>query len=206
MNEKATYLQEILTKNEKIKYIPSLHWIYAVLTIWTSIPIFYSILLYALKTKGVIEFINSIMNAEWGELLKEIIPWLTNSKGIEYTLKMIDIMEIAKNPSKLYPTIAIILVIILGIAVYIWLKVTKTEYLVTDKRIISKQGIIAIATRELRNQKLIGISMHQGIIERIFNCGTLTFHGIGGTKVTFHHMENPKQAKILIENICEQMR
>lgn len=80
----------------------------------------------------------------------------------------------------------------------------KTEYVVTNKRVIAKRGIIAVKTEELRNAKVESVYIKQGILERLFNCGTVVFGGTGGSKVSFRYIGDPRQIKTHLEEIIDE--
>lgn len=82
-----------------------------------------------------------------------------------------------------------------------WLK---TEYVVTNKRVIAKRGIIAVKTEELRNSKVESVYIKQGILDRLFNCGTVVFGGTGGSKVSFRYIGDPRQIKTHLEEIIDE--
>ena len=105
-----------------------------------------------------------------------------------------------------------ILLIILGVLLFPFLiigiiellDVSKREYVVTNKRIITKKGIISVKLEEIRNEHIVGISIIQGISDRMKNCGTLIFNGVGAYKVKFNKILSPKKAYTEIEKIINQ--
>lgn len=99
------------------------------------------------------------------------------------------------------PTMGIILIILSLWSILGWMK---TEYVVTNKRVIAKRGVIAVKTEELRNPKVESVFITQGIIERCFSCGTVVFGGTGGSKVKFKYISNPRQVKTHLEEIIEE--
>lgn len=83
----------------------------------------------------------------------------------------------------------------LGIAL-IWalfaLASSKTsEFVVTNKRVLMKVGIIQRQSLEILLKQVESIAVHQGILGRIFGYGSITIVGTGGTKETFHRIEAP---------------
>ncbi len=57
-----------------------------------------------------------------------------------------------------------------------------TEFAVTSRRVIAKRGFIKRQTLELNHNRVEGLALEQGIIARIFNAGTITVNGTGGTE------------------------
>ena len=66
-----------------------------------------------------------------------------------------------------------------------------TELGVTNKRIIFKKGVIRRDTMELTHGKIESIREEQGIIDRIFDRGSLVFEGTGGGKEYLKNIDAP---------------
>ena len=90
------------------------------------------------------------------------------------------------------------------VAAWVFLGWKKTEYVVTNKRVIAKRGIIAVKTEELRNLKVESVYIKQGIFDRILGLGTVVFGGTGGSKVLFKYISSPRQVKTHLEEIIEE--
>jgi uncharacterized membrane protein YdbT with pleckstrin-like domain len=60
------------------------------------------------------------------------------------------------------------------------LKWLTTSYVVTDRRIITRVGVIARAGRDMPISRINDVTFeHSGILERILGCGTLTVESAG---------------------------
>jgi uncharacterized membrane protein YdbT with pleckstrin-like domain len=66
-----------------------------------------------------------------------------------------------------------------------------TEMAVTNKRIIAKNGFIRRNTIELRIEKVESLKVDQSILGRIFNFGTVSITGSGGTTAPIPYISNP---------------
>lgn len=66
-----------------------------------------------------------------------------------------------------------------------------TEMAVTSKRIIAKTGFIRRNTIELRIEKVESLKVDQSILGRIFNFGTVSITGSGGTTAPIPYIANP---------------
>jgi uncharacterized membrane protein YdbT with pleckstrin-like domain len=60
-----------------------------------------------------------------------------------------------------------------------WLRRWTTEYAVTDRRVIYKQGLIWRKTMEMNMDKVSSVDVDQSILGRVFDYGTVTLHGTG---------------------------
>jgi uncharacterized membrane protein YdbT with pleckstrin-like domain len=66
-----------------------------------------------------------------------------------------------------------------------------TEFAVTNKRVIWKQGIVRRRTGEMTLGKIENVQVEQGIAGRIFNYGTVALVGTGGTRESFDLISTP---------------
>lgn len=66
-----------------------------------------------------------------------------------------------------------------------------TEMAVTNKRVVIKTGWISRKTVELNLSKVENIAVDQGIIGRVFDYGTITVVGTGGTREPFKGVQAP---------------
>ena len=68
-----------------------------------------------------------------------------------------------------------------------------TEFAVTSRRIIAKRGLISRNTLELNHQRVEGLAVNQGMISRLFNAGTITVNGTGGTRQAIPYISRPME-------------
>jgi uncharacterized membrane protein YdbT with pleckstrin-like domain len=59
------------------------------------------------------------------------------------------------------------------------------EFVVTNKRVIVKTGIISRKTLEMNLNKIESVNVDQSIMGRLLNYGTITIIGTGGTRESF---------------------
>ena len=74
-----------------------------------------------------------------------------------------------------------------------------TEYSITNKKVLTKTGLISRDTDELPSAKIEGIDVKQSIIERILNIGNIVVTGTGTQTVVFAGVDNPLQFKKTIQ-------
>ena len=79
-----------------------------------------------------------------------------------------------------------------------------TEFAVTNRRIIAKRGFIRRHTLEMLLGKVESISVHQNILGRLLNFGTVTVIGTGGTRESFRAIANPMRVRRNIHQIIER--
>ena len=71
------------------------------------------------------------------------------------------------------------------------IKYRTSEFGITNKRVIVKVGFISRNSLEVLLNKVEGIQVNQDILGRIFDYGSITISGTGGTKDPFHKIEAP---------------
>ena len=73
-------------------------------------------------------------------------------------------------------------------------------YTLTNKRVMSKAGIISRKIHEVGVKDIRNINVKQGILERLFGLGTVEIAsaGTGGAEVTFIGIRDPMRARDLI--------
>lgn len=67
------------------------------------------------------------------------------------------------------------------------------EFVVTNKRIIIKTGIISRKTFEMNLNKIETVNVDQSIFGRMFGFGTITVIGTGGTREEFPDIAKPTE-------------
>lgn len=66
-----------------------------------------------------------------------------------------------------------------------------SEYVITNRRIIIKVGLIARNTLEMNLSKIESVNVNQSILGRILGFGSITVIGTGGTQESFSGIANP---------------
>jgi uncharacterized membrane protein YdbT with pleckstrin-like domain len=93
-----------------------------------------------------------------------------------------------------YPPVGLVGVVIsLYLFFRAWLYAFSTELAVTSKRVIAKFGFIRRSTVELRHDKIESMHVDQSIVGRIFDFGSVTLTGSGGTNAPIPYIAKPLQ-------------
>lgn len=82
---------------------------------------------------------------------------------------------------------------------YNFLKLRKTEMVVTNKRVVLCTGIFSVKTEELKTSKIESIEVSQSVSGRLFGYGTICFSGTGLSKVFFKDVKSPLALKSRLE-------
>lgn len=86
-------------------------------------------------------------------------------------------------------------------AIYRYLLVITTERAVTNQRVIQKKGIISRNTEEIIFQNIETVTVHQTVMDRLLNTGTVTVTGRGGIQIEFGAIDDPLEVKKEIEKV-----
>ena len=65
------------------------------------------------------------------------------------------------------------------------------EFVITNKRVIIKTGLISRRTLEMNLSKIESVNIDQGVLGRILGFGTIRIIGTGGTKEAFPNIRQP---------------
>ena len=77
-----------------------------------------------------------------------------------------------------------------------------SEFVITNRRIIIKEGFIARSTFEMNLSKIESVNVDQTVIGRILNYGSITIIGTGGTKESFHNISKPLEFRKAFQELC----
>lgn len=70
-----------------------------------------------------------------------------------------------------------------------------TEFALTDRRIIAKDGLIRQRSVELLLSQVESIGVNQPLLGRVLDFGTITVVGTGGTREPFRDIADPMQLR-----------
>lgn len=89
------------------------------------------------------------------------------------------------------------------ITLYEWLRLRSIEYGVTNKRAISKTGIISRKTEEMKIGSIETVEINQGVLGRMFGFGTIKITGRGISNLVYNKIDDPIAVKKSVESIDE---
>jgi uncharacterized membrane protein YdbT with pleckstrin-like domain len=67
------------------------------------------------------------------------------------------------------------------------------EFVITNKRVVVKTGLISRKTLEMNISKIESVNVDQSILGRILGYGTIKIIGTGGTNESFAKIKHPLQ-------------
>jgi len=97
-------------------------------------------------------------------------------------------------------------IIVVGVFIFIGavVKMKTTDFAVTNRRIILKQGWLTRHTAELAVENVEGVSLNQSLIGRLFGFGRVIVTGTGDATIVFPPMAHPVDFRRAIESARAQ--
>ena len=94
----------------------------------------------------------------------------------------------------------IILLLISLLFIWVYLSLIFTEYLISDKRIIIKKGVVTRTVKEINLSSVETVTVNQGVIDRIFKTGGIAISGRGSEIINIMNIDEPFNVRKKIEN------
>jgi len=80
-----------------------------------------------------------------------------------------------------------------------FVKVSASEFAVTNKRVIVKIGLLRRHSSEILLRQVEGITVDQGLLGRIFNYGTIVIEGTGSDRTPYPGIGGPLQFRLAVQ-------
>jgi uncharacterized membrane protein YdbT with pleckstrin-like domain len=108
-------------------------------------------------------------------------------------------------------TVLVWIIVVVGIALICWLSVgpflswATSHYVITDRRVLIRRGVITHTGRDIALQRLTDVGFRQNLWDRIVNAGTLMLESAGehGTEV-LENVPRSEQQQQLLNRLIEQ--
>ena len=81
-----------------------------------------------------------------------------------------------------------------------------SEFVVTNKRLITKTGVISRSSSDMNFNKIEGLSVDQGIFGRMLGFGSVGVRGTGGFVQSFPRIDKPFQLKRAVDDAMAAMK
>jgi uncharacterized membrane protein YdbT with pleckstrin-like domain len=101
---------------------------------------------------------------------------------------------------------AVILVVVLIVG---WLKRITTRYLITNRRLQIRRGLIAKHVEETRTERVVDVTVRQGVLDRILQIGAVDFDNASsqqGDLFRFAGVAQPERLVRAIDLVHEEAR
>jgi uncharacterized membrane protein YdbT with pleckstrin-like domain len=98
--------------------------------------------------------------------------------------------------------VILLLVLIVG-----WLRRITTRYLITSRRLQIRRGILAKAIEETRVDRIVDVTVRQGVVDRVLRIGAVDFDNASaqqGDLFRFAGIASPEQVVRAIDRVHEE--
>jgi uncharacterized membrane protein YdbT with pleckstrin-like domain len=88
-----------------------------------------------------------------------------------------------------------------------WLKRITTRYLITNRRMQIRRGLIAKHVEETRVERVVDVTVHQGVFDRVLRIGAVDFDNASaqqGDLFRFAGIANPERVVRAIDLVHEE--
>ncbi len=76
-----------------------------------------------------------------------------------------------------------------------------SEFVITNKRVVIKRGLVARETFEMNLNKIETVNVDQSFWGRLFGFGTITIVGTGGTREQFPSLSKPLEFRKMFQEV-----
>lgn len=127
---------------------------------------------------GEDESVVMALRPHWKELIAPTLVLLVVSPVVTYAATVVPESS-AQTPLRIAVVVVGVL-LLLRWTLWPFLRWLTTSYIVTDRRVITRVGIIARHGRDMPLSRINDVSFeHSGVLERLLGCGTLTVESAG---------------------------
>jgi uncharacterized membrane protein YdbT with pleckstrin-like domain len=98
-------------------------------------------------------------------------------------------------------------VLLLALVVFVWwvllpfLTWLTTEYTVTNRRLITRSGILTRKGHDIPMPRISDVASDRGVIDRLLGCGTLVLADASEQKVSLHDIPHVEDVQLKIANL-----
>lgn len=130
------------------------------------------------KLLGEGESVEMAMRPHWKELVGPVLLLLVLSPLTTYTATVVP--DSAAHPWLRLALMVVAVLVLLRWALWPFLGWLTTSYVVTDRRLITRWGVVARHGRDMPLSRINDVSFeHSSILERMLGCGTLVVESAG---------------------------
>ncbi len=118
------------------------------------------------------------LRPHWKEMFWPVVVLLVVSPVATYAATVVPEGG-AQTPLRI-AVVVVAALLVLRLTVWPFLKWITTSYVVTDRRIITRVGVVARTGRDMPISRINDVSFeHSGVLERLLGCGTLVIESAG---------------------------
>lgn len=129
--------------------------------------------------------------------------------GLACCLGIIAWFALSGQPAGSWGTYAVVggaVLVLLWFSVLPFLRWRTSTYTVTNRRLITRQGILTRSGHDVPLNRINNVEYEQGVLDRALGCGTLVFETAASEPVTLHDIPDIERAHVTITDILFGVR
>lgn len=108
------------------------------------------------------------------------------------------------QPWGLWSAVGLFLVLVLLLVLRPFLRWLTTTYTITDRRIITRRGILNKTGHDLPLRRINNVNYERSLTDRMLGCGTLVLETAAGQPLTLHDLPRVERVHVTINNLLFQ--
>ncbi len=116
----------------------------------------------------------------------------------------IALLPASSQPWGTWVAVGVFVVLVLWAVLVPFLRWVTTTYTVTDRRIITRRGILNKTGHDLPLRRINNVNYERSITDRILGCGTLVLETAAGQPLVLHDLPRVERVHVVINNLLFQ--
>ncbi|MDO5736377.1 MAG: PH domain-containing protein [Propionibacteriaceae bacterium] len=113
----------------------------------------------------------------------------------------IALLPISTQPWGTWLAVGVFVFLVIWMVVLPFLRWFTSTYTVTDRRIITRRGILNKTGHDLPLRRINNVNYDRSLIDRLLGCGTLTLETAAGQPLVLHDLPRVEQVHMSINNL-----
>ncbi len=111
------------------------------------------------------------------------------------------LMPAGSQPVGTWVLVGLAVVLAIWLVFMPWLRWYSTTIAITDRRIITRRGIINRKGHDVPLRRINNVNYDRDLLDRIFGCGTLTMETAAGEPLVLHDIPNVERVQVQITEL-----
>lgn len=125
-------------------------------------------------------------------------PFASVLVGIVVVVASLLLLPESWSPVGIYVIVGVVVILLIFSFVIPWLRWLTTTITITDRRIITRRGIINIKGHDLPLRRINNVNYDIDLVDRLFGCGTLILETAAESPLELHDIPKVEQVHVMI--------
>lgn len=113
----------------------------------------------------------------------------------------IALIPASAQPWGIWAAVGVFMVLVIWLVLLPFLRWVTSTYTVTDRRIITRRGILNKTGHDLPLRRINNVNYERSLIDRILGCGTLVLETAAGQPLVLHDLPRVERVHVVINNL-----